>query len=94
MFGFLIALGAGFATPYIEKPLAEPVVKLLEGKVNVAPSELRLVAFIIAMIIAAIVCAALNAGGMIALILGGAIGYFGLRIVDAVKALSSTEKTE
>ena len=85
MFGFLIALGAGFLTPHLEKPLAEPVAQALKGKIDVAPGELRLLAFMISLFIGAIVCAALGTGSMFTIVIGGTLGYFGTRIVEMIK---------
>lgn len=85
MFGFLIALGAGFLTPQLEKPLAEPLAKAIEGQVKVAAGEMRLLAFMIALVIGAVVCAALGTGSMFSIVIGGALGYFGTRIVEMIK---------
>lgn len=85
MFGFLIALGAGFLTPHLEKPLAEPLSQTLKGKIDVAPAEMRLLAFMIALFVGAVVCAALGTGSMFTIVIGGTLGYFGTRIIEMVK---------
>lgn len=86
MFGFLIALGAGFLTPFLEKPLAEPMAKALETQIKIEPAEMRLLAFMIAMLIGAICCAALGTGSMFSIVIGASLGYFGTRIIDVVKS--------
>jgi len=85
MFGFLIALGAGFLAPHLEKPLAEPLAKAMEGRIKVAPGEMRLLSFMVALVIGAVVCAALGTGSMFTIVIGGALGYFGTRIVAMIK---------
>ncbi len=85
MFGFLIALGAGFLTPFLEKALAEPLAKAMEGQIKVEAGEMRLLAFMIAMLIGAVCCAALGTGSMFSIVIGASLGYFGLRIVDVIK---------
>ena len=40
----------------------------------------------LALLIAAVVCAALDAGGMFSVVIGTSLGYFGTRIVEMVKA--------
>lgn len=88
MFGFVIAIIAGFVTPMIETPLARPVARALEGKINLENDELRLLAFMLALIIAGLICAVLHAGSPLSLALGGTLGYFGARIVEYVKSLT------
>ena len=86
MFGLLISLVAGFLTPYFEKPLAEPLAKAIGQQIKIEHSEMRLLAFMLALLIAAVVCAALDAGGMLSVVIGTSLGYFGTRIVEMVKA--------
>jgi ABC-type microcin C transport system permease subunit YejE len=85
MLGFLIAAAAGFVTPQIEGPVAGPIAKALENYITVEPAEKRLIAFMVALLVAAICAAALNTGSVFGIIIGAILGYFGLRIVAAVK---------
>lgn len=87
MLGFICAVIAGFAAPYVEEPLVQPLARALRGKIDIEPSETRLVGFILTMLIAGIAAELLNSGSAFWVILGGALGYFALRIVAAVKAL-------
>lgn len=86
MFGFLIAVVAGFLTPHIETPLARPVARALEGQMTLEAHELRLIAFMIMLLAAAILSALMDTGSVFTVVLGAIIGYFLLRIVGVVKA--------
>jgi hypothetical protein len=81
MFGFLIAVAAGAATPMLEGPLARPVARAMGANVEIADGELRALAFMIAMIIAGVVCALFSSGSALGLAVGGALGYFGVRLL-------------
>lgn len=81
MLGFLIAVAAGAATPFLEGPVARPVARALGAQIKITEPELRTLAYIIALIGAALICAVLNVGSMLGLVVGGALGYFGLRLL-------------
>lgn len=81
MFGFLVAIVAGFVTPQLEEPLARPLVRKLGKVMTFEGAETRLIAFIMAMLVAGIVSALLESGSAFWVILGGALGYFGVRLV-------------
>ncbi|MFQ1702307.1 hypothetical protein ACJ5NV_17110 [Loktanella agnita] len=85
MLGFIIAVIAGFLTPQLEGPIGGPIVKAMEGHIPVEPNEKRLIAFMVAMLIAGIASALLNSGTAFWIILGGVLGYFGLRMYEAGK---------
>ena len=80
MFGFLIAALAGYLTPKIEEPVAGPIVKALEGYFAVAPNEKRLIAFMAALLGAAIIATLMDSGTLFAVVIGAILGYFGERI--------------
>lgn len=86
MLGFIIAVVAGFLTPHLEAPVARPVADAIRGSVELEAGETRLFSFIIAMLIAGVLCALLNTGSPLGVILGGAIGYFGLRLTASAKS--------
>jgi len=86
MLGFLISIAAGFATPMIEGPVARPVAKAMGSNVEVKDTELRLLAFMLAMIIAGILAAVFSSGSALGLAAGGMIGYFGTRLVKWFKS--------
>ncbi len=81
MFGFLIAVIAGAAAPMIEGSLARPVARALGEKIEVQDGELRVIAFMIVMIVAGIVCAVFSSGSALGLAVGGTLGYFGVRLL-------------
>lgn len=85
MLGFIIAAAAGFFTPLIGGPLVDPIVKALGNHITIEADERPLVAFMLAMLLAGIASALLVSGTPFWVILGGILGYFGSRIVDAVK---------
>ena len=85
MLGFVIALGAGFLTPHLEQPLAKPVAAAVDKWVKIEEGELTLLAFMIAILIAAILCGFFSTGSTAGIIVGAILGYFGSRIVEAAK---------
>jgi hypothetical protein len=87
MWGFIIAVIAGFATPYVETPLAVPLARLTEKFVRVDQAELRMVAFAIVMLIAGVAAELLHSGSAFWVILGGVIGVFAARIVASLKEI-------
>ena len=87
MLGFLIAAVAGYLTPQLEGPVAGPIVKTLEGFFPIAPNEKRLIAFMVALLAAAILAAAFDSGSVFGVIVGAILGYFGIRIFDVLKKI-------
>lgn len=81
MFGFLIAVAAGAATPALERPVARPIVEALGENVRVEPGEVRALAYICAMIAAGILCAVFDTGTPLSLAIGGAFGFFAMRLL-------------
>ena len=93
MLGFICAVIAGFSAHYIDEPLVRPLVRALQGKIDVEAGEVRLVAFIITMLLAGVAAELLDSGSAFWMILGGALGYFAIRIVAAVKAWIDRQTT-
>ncbi len=81
MLGFLIALAGGAATPYVEGPLARPLAQAIKDVVVLEEGELRLLAFMITMVLAGLLCALFGTGTPAGLAIGGTLGYFGLRLL-------------
>lgn len=81
MLGFLFAIAAGAATPKIEDMAARPLARLFGTNVEVFDDELPVLAFMIGMFVVAILSTIFSNGSALALIIGGALGYFGLRLV-------------
>ena len=86
MWGFIIAIGLGFLTPQIETLIA-PLLKGITAHIPIVDTEKRLVAFIVAMLAAGIASATLYSGTAFWIMAGGTLGYFGTRIVAAIKKL-------
>ena len=81
MLGFLIAVAAGAVTPMLEGHVARPLAQAMRDTVEVADGELRTLAFMIAMIVAGLLCAVFSSGSALGLAVGGTLGYFGMRLV-------------
>lgn len=85
MLEFLIAIAGGFAVPYLDKPVSEPAAKAIEGAIKVEQAEIRLLSLLIAMLATGLVIAAIGHISAFGFGLGIGLGYFGLRIVAAVR---------
>ena len=94
MFGFLIAVAAGFLTPFAEAPLARPLARLLERHMTLEPGEVRVISFMVILLVAAILCAIFNSGSVFGIVLGAILGYFGLRIIAAVKDMMAARSKD
>ncbi|NDV00726.1 hypothetical protein [Pseudoroseicyclus tamaricis] len=86
MLAFLFGLVAGFLTPHAEEPLAEPLVRAARGRVVFHPGEKRLLAFILCLLIAAVLLAVVSEGSPFWLVLGGGLGYFATRLIAAANS--------
>lgn len=95
MLGFLIAVAAGFLTPQLETPVAAPIKKALEQHMPVTPNETRLIAFMVALVAAAILSALMESGTTFGIIIGAILGYFGMRIYTVLrKVIEGRSPTE
>lgn len=92
MLGFIAAVIAGFVTPQLEAPAARPVARFMEKHITLEATETRLIAFIIAMLAAGVVASLLNSGSVFWMVLGGALGYFGTRLVAAARSAMDARK--
>jgi len=86
MFGFLIAVVAGYLVPQLDKPVARPVIKTLSKYMEFEDVETRLISFVAALVAAAIVSAIFGTGSALGLIVGTLLGYFGQRIWNAIQS--------
>lgn len=86
MLGFVVAVVAGFLTPAAEEALARPVERVLRPHILLEPGESRVLAFVLVMLLAGIAANLLDSGSPFWVILGGALGYFGTRLVAAARA--------
>jgi ABC-type microcin C transport system permease subunit YejE len=85
MLGFLVAALAGYLTPQLEGAIATPVVKVLEGYFTVDAHEKRLIAFMAALLVAAVLAVLLDSGSLLGVIIGTIFGYFAVRILAVLK---------
>ncbi len=85
MLGFLIAAAAGYLTPHLEGPVAGPVAKALGQYFPVTDAEKRLIAFMAAILGAAVLAAVFNTGSVFGILVGAILGYFGTRIFAVLK---------
>ena len=83
MLAFIVAVVAGFLTPHVESSIGKSVTQALSDHITVEPGESRLIAFLVVMLLAGIVIALIGGGSPFWVILGGAIGVFLSRLIDA-----------
>ena len=83
MFGFLIAVCAGYLVVVVEKPVGQPVAAFLGRFIPVESGELRIVSFATMLVAAAFLSSFFGSGTMIGQAVGLCLGYFGARIVSA-----------
>lgn len=93
MLGFLIALAAGYFTPKLEEVAARPLAKSLAGTLKVEPGEMRTLAFMVGLLGAALLAVVLDSDNAFGVVLGGVLGYFGTRIVAALRRAMDPPKT-
>ncbi|QQA44397.1 hypothetical protein [Pelagovum pacificum] len=86
MLGFLVALLGGFIATNMEETLARPVARALAPRIVVEPGEMKLLAFMLTMLIVAILLAIFDWDSPVGFMLGGTLGWFANRIVAAVRA--------
>ncbi|WP_322893512.1 MULTISPECIES: hypothetical protein [unclassified Yoonia] len=86
MLGFLIAAVAGYFTPQIESAVGAKLTKALAPHITLAPGETRLLAFMVAVIGAGIAAELLDSDNPFWVALGASLGYFGPRIIAAIRA--------
>ena len=94
MLTFILAVIAGFATPFVEPALTKLVRPRL-GDVPVHESEYRTITFVLLLIVVAIV--AIISGVLASaftVLLGGALGLFGVRFFKALKALADGQNDD
>lgn len=94
MLGFIVSVIAGYAVPHLEGPLGRPIAKFLAKHIALEETETRLITFVVAMLGAGIVAALLDSGSAFWMILGGALGYFGARLVAAGKVMVENRKSD
>ncbi len=86
MFGFIIAVIAGFLVPHADEPLGRPVLRAIRPYLKVEDREERLFVFLLIGLIAALVIGATASTSAFWVIAGLGVGYFATRLVEAAKA--------
>jgi hypothetical protein len=87
MIGFLIAIALGFATPFIEAPLAQPLARIMERKIRLETGEVKVLAFAMIAILAGLIAVLFGSSNAFWIGIGVTLGYFGTRIISAVREL-------
>lgn len=87
MLGFLIAAAAGFLTPQLEGAVAKPLIGAMQKQIPITDNETRAIAFMVALLGAAILCALVDSGSVFGVIFGAILGYFGMRIFNVLKTV-------
>ncbi len=82
---FIIAVGAGFATPHAEPHVQKFLKSILLKDVPMAEGEFRTFTFVLLMLIVGLLALGTDTSAF-AVILGGGLGLFGLRLFHAIKA--------
>lgn len=93
MLTFILSLIAGFATPMVE-PMVTGVLKPLTKDMPIMEGEFRTITFVLLLI--AVAVAAMISGSnapSFTILLGGALGLFGMRLFNVAKAVAASRKS-
>lgn len=88
MFGFFVAVGAGFLTPQIQVSLAPVVAKALSF-LSIEESEHDVLGFMLVVLAAGFIATVFGSGNALGVAIGVALGYFAKRIVSIVMEATS-----
>ena len=88
MFGFIIAVAAGFFTPQLQTSAAPIVAKAL-SVLNISETEYDALGVLLAVIIAAVVTTVIGSGNALTVAVGVTIGYFATRLLRIVQDATS-----
>lgn len=94
MLGLIIGAIGGFFSPRLVETAARPLAGAVSKWVAVEEGEMSLLAYMIAMVLAMIVANLLSVDAFFMVMVGGVLGFFGLRIKDAIMKASSKNETE
>lgn len=94
-FSLLLGAAAGFATPYAEPHIEKLLKNVLLDDVPMKEGEFRIFAFILMLMLAAVIIALGGANSSAFLLtLGGGLGIFGTRLIAAGKSKVNKAKTK
>ena len=93
MFGFFIAVGAGFLTPQIQEALAPVVAKALSF-LSIEEKEYDVVGFMLVVLGAGFLATVFGSGNALGVAIGVILGYFAKRIVSIVMEATSGRPKE
>lgn len=82
---FILGILAGAGAPYAEPYVRDAIEKLLLSEAPLSPTELRMFAFAVCLVAAAVLAWIFGNGSGFALALGAALGVFGPRLIDRVQ---------
>ena len=85
MLAFVISVAMGFATPFLEKPVAQPIASWLRGFFPVEDREVPAIAFMVSVLGAGIIAAVLGSDAVLGVTLGVVLGYFAARLFALIK---------
>jgi uncharacterized membrane protein len=94
MLTFILSVIAGFATPYVAPALAK-LLKPNLGDFPIQEGEYQIITFVLLLVAVAI---AAIASGLLAsaftVLLGGALGLFGVRLFKVLRALADGQSSD
>ena len=88
MFGFIIAVAAGFFTTQLQTSVAPTVAKTLSA-LEISKAEHDALGVLLAVIIAAVVTTVIGSGNALTVAVGVTIGYFATRLLRIVQDATS-----
>lgn len=88
---FILGIAAGWAAPFAEDYIKEPLEKQLGGGKLFSPAELRSVALLLCLLAAGIVAMITASGSALPLLLGAVAGALGPRVYDRFRAMRAPD---
>ncbi len=82
---FILGIVAGFAAPYAEPHVKTAIEGALLSDASLSAVELRLFAFALCLLAAAVLASVLGDGGALAIALGAAVGVFAPRVLERIQ---------
>ena len=88
---FILGIAAGWAAPFAEDRIREPLEKHLGGGKPFLPADLRSISLLVCLAIACIVAMVTASGHALPLILGAICGALGPRVYDKFRAMRAPD---
>jgi len=93
MFGFLIAVAAGFLTPQVQATVVPMIAKPLEA-LNIEEKEHDLLGFMVAMLGAGFLASLFGHSSPFGIAVALVIGYFATRLIAIVQGMMSGKSAD